>query len=157
MKRTVLISSFVVLTFLATACAKKEASTPATAQKPSAAPSAKIDTVLVTKGGISVIEAAACKSVEGRNPVGAAEKFSSNIGRLYVFTKVGLDASRETSIKHVWKHNGKEVSTVTLAVKGPQWRTYSSKQIDATHKGDWRVDVETDKNEVLKSVSFKIE
>jgi hypothetical protein len=164
MKRISLFSLVLSISFAALSCAKKpEAATPAAAQKApvvvakDAKETKKSPSVAVTKGGISVIELAACRSIENKAPVGSAEKFASDVGRIYVFTKVGLDASKEGSIKHVWKFNKKEITTIKLPVKGPQWRTYSSKKIDASLKGDWEVDVVTDADEVLKSVSFKIE
>lgn len=110
-----------------------------------------------TMGGISVIKATVCRSIDQRNPVGEGSQFSSDVGRLYAFTKVGLDATQETSIKHVWIYNNQELASVTLPVRGPQWRTYSSKAIDPMWKGDWKVNVVTSNNEVLHSIKFKIE
>ena len=165
MKRilVLLVLSFSIVGF---SCAKKNTvSSPAEAQKPSLVSTAqkkeavkpKSVPTAVTKGGVSLIEAEACRSVENRNPVGAGDKFQTDVGRIYVYTKVALDASQEAKIKHVWRFKGKDVANVILTVKGPQWRTYSSKQMDPTHKGDWAVDVTTEKGDVLKSISFKIE
>jgi hypothetical protein len=129
------------------------ASTPSTAPEKknlgSPSPSASVD-------GLTVLEAVACKSVENRNPVGAAEKFPTNVGRLYVFTKLTLNGTSESSVKHIWKHNGKDLATVTLPVRGPQWRTYSSKTIDPSQTGDWTVDI-LNGSAVVKTVAFRIE
>ncbi|MFH1262271.1 MAG: DUF2914 domain-containing protein [Pseudomonadota bacterium] len=160
MKKITLCSMFVSVAVLA-GCAKP-AATPASAgtqketktakelSKPQTKPAP-------TKGGIFLIDAVACRSVENRVPVGVADRFLPDGGRIYVFTKVGLDASKEGSIKHVWRFGGREVASLKLLVKGPQWRTYSSKLIDGSHKGDWVVDVMTDQGELLKSVPFKVE
>jgi hypothetical protein len=150
-------------------CAKQEkASTPAKAG--SATPSAATSSKKVAKpaastssspsqpvGGISVIEAISCRSVENRAPVGEAASFTTDVGRVYLYTKVGMEDGAEGSIKHVWHYDGKEVATVTLPVKGPQWRTYSSKQVDNSSKGEWRVDITSANNELIKSVTFKVE
>jgi hypothetical protein len=164
MKHLVSICIAFSLTAFGLACAKNEnVKSPAKAEKTPSVSSkhpakSQPATAHETTGGtISVLEAAACRSVQDRSPVGTAEKFGSDVGRIYLFSKVGLDASQKSSIKHVWRFNGKEMASITLPVQGPQWRTYSSHKIEGSQKGEWQVDVLNEKDTVLKSVSFKIE
>jgi hypothetical protein len=88
--------------------------------------------------------------------VGTASTFTADVGRLYVFTKLATTEA-DTSITHVWHLGDKELATVKLPVRGPQWRTYSSKTVGPTQKGDWRVDVKTANNSLLETVRFKVE
>jgi hypothetical protein len=157
MKRSIvaLTSGFLLL---AQGCTKRmEPPVPEWKQKPCPMASCQTSSPPPTSEGLSVLEASACRSVEGKVPVEAGIVFGSDIGRIYLFTKVGLDAGRKSSLKHVWRFNGKEVATITLPVQGPQWRTYSSKKIDASHKGPWQVDIVSEKNLVLQTISFRIE
>lgn len=133
----------------------KKASAPTAEEKPASAPLKVRPSKTI--GGISVTQGVVCQSVENRTPMGEGKTFTSDVGRLYAFTKVGLDEGQETSIKHIWHYNNKEMATVTLPIRGPQWRTYSSKAIDPSYKGNWKVNIVTEDNQVLKTLSFKIQ
>jgi len=155
------IVTAILFVFVFTACGYKQQSAstpgkPAKSAKVSNNPKASNLDPSVSKEGITVLEAVSCKSIEDKAPVSENTKFPADVGRVHVFTKVKVDA-QETSIKHIWHYQDKEVATVTLPVGAPQWRTYSSKQIDATYKGDWRVDITTEKGDILKSITFQIE
>ncbi len=109
-----------------------------------------------TVGPITVVQAEACRSVENRTPVATADQFPSDVGKLYLYTNVQLEPGSETSIQHVWYHGNKEMAKVKLPVKGPRWRTYSSKVIDSSWTGDWRVEIKTNEDQLIKSVSFNV-
>ena len=106
--------------------------------------------------GVQVLEAATCQSVEQLIPKGTSDTFTADIGKLYFFTKIGLKGA-EGSVKHVWHFNGKPIATVKLPVRGPSWRTYSSKNIAPFQKGKWRVDVVSESGDVLHASAFTIE
>ncbi|HLG18902.1 MAG TPA: DUF2914 domain-containing protein [Bdellovibrionota bacterium] len=106
--------------------------------------------------GLHILEAVVCRSIENRAPVGTSNAFPADVGRLYVFTKLATTES-DSSIMHVWYFGNKEVGTVKLPVRGPQWRTYSSKTVNPSQKGEWRVEVKTANDHLLESVSFKVE
>ncbi len=134
---------------------EKQSSTTAAVKKETKAPAAQTAPAPAT-GEVSVLEGAICRSVEDRTPIGPANEFPQDVKRLYAFTKVALPAGSETAIKHVWKFQGSELANVTLPVKGPHWRTYSSKAIAAGQNGTWQVDVVSAKGKVLKSFSFSV-
>jgi len=150
---------------LAGACAHDDKpSTAASAQtkqvaKPAAATSATSATMQgpSTKAGIAVQEAAACRSIQDRAPVDSAEAFPTTVGRVYLYSKVGVDGGGDSSVQHVWYFNGTKLATVTLPVRGASFRTHSSKVIQDSQKGDWRVDIASAQGEVVKSVTFKVE
>jgi hypothetical protein len=61
----------------------------------------------------------------------------------------------EGNIKHLWKHDGKEVWSATLPVGSKRWATSSRRMIPAA--GSWQVDVTTEAGVQLGSVSFTIQ
>ncbi len=111
----------------------------------------------ITKDGITVLKTGACTSIENRQPVGETATFLPDVGRIYVYSNIHLNAPGDTSILHIWNFNGKKMATVTLPIKGASWRTFSSKKIDPSWLGEWRVDLATPKGEILKSVTFRVE
>lgn len=157
------------------ACSKNKAtSSPATAENTMPAtvdvsseenvtPDTASENVQATKvktnmsGDVKVLESAVCKSVENLTPLEPGTNFSSDIGRVYFYTKLGTQQSEETYVTHVWNYQNKEIASVKLAVEGQQWRTYSSKHIPSSFAGEWRVDVVTQDNTVIDSASFTIE
>ena len=102
-----------------------------------------------------VAQMAICRSVENREPVGAAENFEASVGRLYCFTNI-VGAPTPIEITHAWYYGDTERALVSLSVRSPNWRTYSSKNIMAQEVGQWRVDVIGPEGEVLKTQTFTI-
>jgi hypothetical protein len=104
---------------------------------------------------VTVDDIQICTAVQDRQPVGAAESFSRDIGQLYCFTKLtsGQDSA---AVSHVWYHNDKEALKVNLNVNAKTWRTWSVKQIPAVMTGQWRVDVVAADGAVLKSKPFTV-
>jgi hypothetical protein len=71
---------------------------------------------------------------------------------VWVWTRV---KGGEGNIKHVWKKDGKEVWTATLAIGGKDWRTQSRRTIPKA--GEWEVEAQTDSGASLGSVKFSIQ
>ena len=94
-----------------------------------------------------------CESVENLEPVGAGESFPVSVGKLSCFTTI-LGAHEPTTVTHVWYFDTTERARVDLVIKGPRWRTYSSKKIQAHEVGSWRVEVVDTEGTVLKVVQF---
>jgi hypothetical protein len=94
-------------------------------------------------------------SIENRMPMGEATAFAAEVGSICLWCKV-TGATGETTIKHVWYHQGKELATVELAVRSSPWRTWSFKTIPAHLTGDWTVKVLDQGGNVLKEVSFTV-
>ncbi len=101
------------------------------------------------------VEAQLCTDVQERMPVGAAESFSAEVGKVCLWCKV-MGAADTTSIKHVWSYQGKEMSVVELPVKSSSWRTWSCKTILPEWTGNWEVKVLDSQGAVLKSAAFTI-
>jgi len=135
-----------------TAKATKKAGTMPTAKNPET--SKETAKAKMQSGDVNV-ETAVCTGVEDREPVGEADVFPSDVGKVYFWTKV--DGIQDTTmIKHVWYYKGDEIATVQLPVRGISWRTYSYKTIPPEWSGDWVVKVVDADGDVLKAVPFKV-
>ena len=97
-----------------------------------------------------------CTGVEKRAPIGAAEKFESDVGEVCCFTKI-IGAEDPATIYHVWIYDNKEMAKVALAVNSAAWRTWSAKRVIESWTGDGRVEVQTADGTVLKSAGFTVE
>jgi hypothetical protein len=116
----------------------------------------------VSTSGISLLKATTCTAIEGHLPAGAfsesdSYRVSQEIGRVYLHTQIKMPEGQSGTLQHVWKRDGKVVSTVDLTVKGPTFRTWSYKTITQKMTGNWTVDVQTAAGEVLETVKFEVE
>ncbi len=103
---------------------------------------------------VEVAEAVMCRDVQDREPVDAGDSFSSDIGKVWCWSKI--KDGKGTTIKHVYYHEGDEKAAVELAIRSPLWRTYSSKRVLPSWTGQWRVDIVGEDGEILKSLEFTI-
>ena len=89
--------------------------------------------------------------VENHEITGEAASFPAGT-TVWVWSRV---LNGEGNVKHVWKHDGKEVWTATLAVGSKRWSTQSRRVIPAA--GSWAVDVQNEAGATLGTVSFTIQ
>jgi hypothetical protein len=107
--------------------------------------------------GLTITEMAVTTKIVRGNPIDAVRRISStSVKSLFCFTRISNNSGEETTIKHVWYHNGERVKESELPVKGKKWRTYSRRDIDKGSVGDWRVDALDSEGNLLKSVEFRI-
>jgi hypothetical protein len=88
-------------------------------------------------------------------PTGGATSFNDDVGTLHCWSKI-TGAHGETTIKHIWMRDGKEMATVELSVKGDPWRTFSQKKIAPQWTGNWEIKVVDADGTTLKSISFTV-
>ena len=105
--------------------------------------------------GITVQDAVIARAVKDLIPVSPAETFDADVGKLSCFTRIET-RDYPTLIKHLWFYGDRLVMEITLPVNSPNWRTYSTKTILPSAKGDWRVDVTSDDGTIIKSLTFSI-
>ncbi len=105
---------------------------------------------------IEVKEAYIAKGVVDLRPIEPSDRFSSDIGRVYCFSRI-TGAKGVTKVRHLWFYRERFMAEVELPVKSPDWRTYSSKRILPSWKGPWRVDITDSDGLLLKSLHFEIE
>ncbi len=89
--------------------------------------------------------------VEKHEIAGEAASFPAGT-TVWVWSQV---TNGEANIKHVWKLDGKEVWTATLAVGSKKWSTQSRRAI--AKPGSWSVDVQTEAGASLGTVSFTVQ
>lgn len=104
---------------------------------------------------LTVDEQTICTAIVDRMPDGADSSFASDVGKLYCFTKIS-GAADTTSISHVWYLNDEEKAKIELSVKGKSWRTWSSKNIDPSWIGNWKVEVVAANGDILSTKTFVI-
>ncbi|MEJ2101101.1 MAG: DUF2914 domain-containing protein [Desulfobacterales bacterium] len=104
---------------------------------------------------IEVAASAICKNVVNREAVDVGTRFPSSVSRLYCFTKI-VGATQPTEVFHVWSYGDVERARISLEVKSSNWRTYSSKAIQAHETGAWRVDVLDAAGNLLQTINFEV-
>ncbi len=108
------------------------------------------------KTDIAVENAVICRDVVDREPVGAGDVFSTDLTKLMCFTRItGL--KENTEILHNWYFGDKLVAGIPLHVGSTNWRTYSSKKITPTDSGEWKVEILSQDETLLKRIYFVIE
>ncbi len=100
-------------------------------------------------------EVQVCTGITDRMPTGAGTSFGTDVATLYCWSKI-TGSKTETTIKHVWSYNGKEMASVELPVKSVAWRTSSQKRILPEWIGNWEVKVVDAAGNTLGSVAFTV-
>lgn len=110
-----------------------------------------------SEAGLVVVDMSICQAIDrvARIPVGSSENFPAGLDRLYCFTRL-TGADENTTITHVWFHEGRSRARVSLNVQSSDWRTWSSKALLPAWTGAWEVRVLDENGLVLKSLAFEV-
>jgi hypothetical protein len=104
----------------------------------------------------SVTRMVVASNVEEREPVGVADSFTPDTGRVYCFIEA-QNIQRQTTARTVWYHGAEEVASIKLDLgQGSRWRTFSVVTIGG-RTGNWRVDLRDATDRVVQSVDFRVE
>ena len=97
-----------------------------------------------------------CTAVVDRDCEGVSDSFPSIVGKVYAHTRIlGMDDGG--SVTHRWIYKGTVMAEPKLNVSGPNWRTWTSKNIDPLWSGDWKVEVvDNSDNSVMDILEFVI-
>lgn len=112
-----------------------------------------------SESGLRVARAYVCKGIEESEPTEAGKSFIPDDGgdlRLCCFSEISGAADRDT-ILHIWYWGEREMARVPLEVRGPSWRTWSSKRIADAWRGEWHVDITDGDGTVLARLPFSVE
>ena len=112
--------------------------------------------VALAETTLSVEAAVIATGVENLTPMGVADKFPANTGRLYCYSKI-IGGGEGSSIKHIWYYGDKKVDEIILSIKSSSFRTYSYKTISSDWTGKWKVEIVADDGTILKTLEFVIE
>lgn len=101
------------------------------------------------------VDVAVGTAMENRKLVGTAETFPASTPQLIGWSRI-VGAKEPTEIKHIWKVDGKEVSTVTLPVQSSSFRTHSRKSVNG-RSGKWTFEVRDLDGHLLASKDFVVQ
>ncbi len=104
---------------------------------------------------LSVTEIAICDTVVNRAPVDTSKVFQQPVERLYCFTKIE-SCPGTTFVTHIWYWGDKKMAEVKLPVKSRRWRTWSSKRIAKEWTGEWKVEILSSEEKLLRAICFEI-
>lgn len=121
-----------------------------------AGPSVAADEGSEPAAGTRVDRLAVCLRVEDRTPVGEAESFPSDVGRLWCFTQVETPEP-PVQVFHRWYIGERLVNEIPIEVKGQRWRCWSRKTIRPSWTGPCRVEIATEAGDVLATQAFTLE
>ena len=102
---------------------------------------------------LQIEDAVVCQDVVDRQPIGVADTFAKETPKIYCFTRV-VGATADTTITQNWYYQGTLKASVQLAVRSPNWRTWSSKSMDPVMTGQWMVEVLSAEGTPLESIIF---
>jgi len=107
------------------------------------------------KTDIRISEIITCQGVKNKKAVSPQKEFSLQKGATpYVWMDV---RSKKTpyKLRHIYYLNGRRYCAVPLAINYPRMRTWSNVTLRHPYEaGQWRVDVVTEKSEILSQVEF---
>lgn len=89
---------------------------------------------------------------ETRSIQGAASSFDPSV-EVHYLTRVKA-AMVPATVNHVYSVDGKEVASVSLAVKGSPWTTWSRKTV---WPGAWKVELKDESGVVIESKEFSVD
>lgn len=103
----------------------------------------------------SLARIAICEDVQERTPIGEADRFPSDVGRLWCFTKV-VDADPPTRIFHRWYVGDSLMEEIPIRIDGKSWRCWTNKGIRMSWRGPCRVEIVTESGDVLGTKEFSL-
>ncbi len=106
--------------------------------------------------GLTIGRLVIAAGIEDREPVGVADRFSSDTATVYCFLEANNIAA-DIEVAFVWILNGTEILETPMALKAaPRWRTWAAKNLYGL-EGDWKVELRDASGTVLRTVEFKVE
>jgi hypothetical protein len=94
--------------------------------------------------------------VQDREPLGVTDVFPVGTHTVYCFLEA-RDVSRPVKLQMVWYFGEEEVARVPLALgASPRWRTYASKKV-GERRGNWKVYLQDENDQILGTVQFVVE
>ncbi len=100
------------------------------------------------------VEVAIGTGVESRTLIGESAIFPADTPQVVGWTRI-LGAKQPTEIRHVWKCDGKEMSSVTLGVQSSSFRTHSRKNLFGK-TGRWTLEILDVDGALLASKDFEV-
>ncbi len=96
-------------------------------------------------------------SISNREPKGELNEISFTDGSAAVWAFSEITNQKGSRLKYVWLHDGHQIATVPVKVGSNRWRSYSSKIINQSMSGAWRVELQDSKNRLMAGADFFLE
>lgn len=112
--------------------------------------------VPASAAGLKVTEGVITTQVADRAPVDAVEVSPASVGKLFCFTRI-TGATEDTTVTHLWYRGEEEMARIELPVRAGDWRTWSSKRILPSWRGEWRVEVRDASGDLLQTIPFTLQ
>jgi len=87
----------------------------------------------------TVARATFTKGITEREPVDTISTLGTGSKKIYYFSEL-RDMAGQT-VTHRWEYGGKIMAEVPFTVNGNRWRVYSSKNLEESWQGEWKVSV----------------
>ena len=99
-----------------------------------------------------VARAGFATQVVDREPQDSVTSLPNDASQILFYTEFsGLEGH---TLTHVWERDGIEMARVPFVVGGSRWRVYSTKNLEPSWLGEWKVSVVDEEGRVLHSESF---
>ena len=147
--KSVLLIATLVLT-LPVFAAEPTAPAPAT---PAASPTTAQPAPAKTTG--TVARAQFTSAVQDHEPVDKLTTLTNDKTHIVFFTELKDMANQK--VTHRWEYNGKVMSEVSFGVGSDRWRVFSSKTLDPSWTGEWKVSVVDSNGGTLGASTFTYE
>jgi hypothetical protein len=97
-------------------------------------------------------------SVSNREPEGELNEISFTAdGSAVVWVYSEVIDKKGSRFRYVWLHGGNQIATVPVNVGSNRWRSYSSKLINLSMSGAWRVELQDGEGRLMASADFFLE
>ena len=90
--------------------------------------------------------------VVDREPQDSVTSLPNDASQILFYSEFsGLEGQ---TLTHVWERDGIEMARVPFVVGGSRWRVYSTKNLEPSWLGEWKVSVVDEEGRVLRSETF---
>ena len=103
----------------------------------------------------SVARAQFTSAVQDREPTDQITSLGTDKTQISFFTE--LKGLSERKVTHRWEHGGKTMAEISFNVGGDRWRVFSSKTLDPSWTGEWKVSVIDQDGSTLGVYTFAYE
>ena len=103
----------------------------------------------------SVARAQFTSAVQDREPTDQITTLGTDKTQISFFTELKDLANHK--VTHRWEHNGQTLLEISFDVGGDRWRVYSTKTLDPSSTGEWKVSVIDQDGGTLGAYTFAYE
>jgi hypothetical protein len=154
-KLLALISTLAILPAYAAEYSKPAAAQPVAEPTTASQPATQPANQAPPKSTGTVARAQFTTAIQDREPVDKVSNLTNDKSQVLFFSEI-KDAEGQ-KITHRWEHNGKLMSETSFDVGGNRWRVFSSKNLDPSWTGEWKVSVTDEAGGTLGTSTFSYE